>query len=143
MKSLQSQIIINATPETIWAVLMDFKNHSNWNPFIKQISGSTQIGKSLAVTVHPPNQKPMSFTPVVLKNEINSIFSWKGKLLMKGIFDGEHYFKLEAINKNQTRFIHGENFSGILSGLLLRMIGKDTLAGFEAMNLGLKKRVES
>ena len=67
----------------------------------------------------------MDFKPIVLKNQFRQEFRWKGKLGMKGIFDGEHYFILEEISTKQTRFIQGENFTGLLSGLLLKMIDEE------------------
>ena len=85
----------------------------------------------------------MTFTPVVLVNQPNQEFRWKGKLFVKGLFDGEHYFKLEKISATETRFLHGEHFTGILKGLVLKMIEADTIKGFEAMNLALKSRIES
>jgi hypothetical protein len=66
-----------------------------------------------------------------------------GKLGIKGVLDGEHYFQLKVIDSQKTELIHGENFSGILSGLLLKMIGEKTKNGFEAMNEALKIEVEN
>lgn len=62
---------------------------------------------------------------------------------MKGVFDGEHYFILEEITPNQTRFIQGENFTGLLSAILMKMIGEDTRGGFISMNEALKTQVEA
>ena len=121
------------------AVLLD----PTWNPFIKHISGSTKPGEILSVKIQPKNKKLMKFTPKVLKNEREKEFRWLGHLFVKGLFDGEHYFQLEAISSNKTRFIHGENFSGIMSGLLLKMIGDSILEGFQAMNEALEETAEA
>ncbi|MGB0369407.1 MAG: SRPBCC domain-containing protein, partial [Flavobacteriales bacterium] len=86
--------------------------------------------------------KPQAFQPVVLKNERNREFRWKGKLFVQGLFDGEHYFQLNRISDNETEFIHGENFSGVFVGPIMSMIGDKTKAGFIAMNQALKNRVE-
>ena len=84
----------------------------------------------------------MNFKPTVLKADTNQEFRWKGHLFVKGLFDGEHFFKLEETAEGHTRFIHGENFSGILSGMVLKKVGKATRAGFAAMNEALKNQVE-
>ena len=60
-----------------------------------------------------------------------------------GAFKGRHYFILEELGNDRTRFLHGEHFSGLLSGLVLRFIGKDTEAGFKQMNQALKERAEA
>ena len=100
------------------------------------------MGGKLAVTIQPEDKKPMTFTPVVLKNEKDKEFRWLGHLFVKGLFDGEHYFQLDAIGPNQTRLIHGEIFTGVLASVLLKMIGKSTLNGFRSMNEALKRQVE-
>ena len=143
MKHLKTEVLINAPAATVWAVLMDFDEYSNWNPFIQQISGPPKVGQILKVQIHPPNQNAMQFKPTVLQNEEEKAFRWKGKLFVKGLFDGEHYFTLESVSAKQTRLIHGERFSGLLSGLIMKRISEDTLAGFKAMNEALKRRAEA
>jgi len=119
------------------------RKYPSWNPFIKQISGDSNVGQNIKVHISPPNQSDMQFKPLVLQKESGKAFRWKGKLLIKGIFDGEHYFSLESVSDKQTRFIHGEYFSGLLSGIILKQIKEDTLAGFKAMNEALKRRAEA
>ena len=143
MRNIKTEVLINASSEKVWSVLMDHENYPEWNPFIKQISGPTQQGEYLSVTLQIENNKPMQFKPLILVNRVNQEFRWIGKLGIKGVFDGEHYFILEQIGANQTKFIQGENFTGILSGLMLKMIGKDTKEGFSAMNIALKSQAEN
>ena len=88
-------------------------------------------------------KKVQKFKPKVLVVNENEHFRWKGKLFFKGLFDGEHYFILEKIDDNRTKLIHGENFSGLFSKPILKMIKEDTLKGFEQMNQALKSKVES
>lgn len=38
----------------------------------------------------------------------------------KGLFDGHHFFQIEEINHIQVKQIHGENFSGLLSKIILK-----------------------
>ena len=142
-RSIRTEIVINATAEDVWKVLLDHQEYPQWNPFIKKISGSTQQGEYLEVTIQSEGNDPMDFTPVVLINNENQEFRWIGKLLVKGVFDGEHYFILEEIDSSRTRFIQGENFTGILSGIFMGMIKEDTEGGFNAMNKALKKRSEN
>ena len=69
-------------------------------------------------------------------------FCWRGKLFVKGLFDGTHYFILEDTDDGKTYLTHGENFRGLLVGPMLRQIEKETLAAFKRMNLALKSKVE-
>ena len=83
----------------------------------------------------------MTFKPLILKFEQNREFRWIGKLLFKGIFDGEHYFKLTDNNNGTTTFVHGEQFGGILVGFLGKTFEK-TKSGFQLMNEALKEECE-
>jgi CubicO group peptidase (beta-lactamase class C family) len=129
MKKIQTEIIIDSDVSRVWKVLTDFENHAKWNPFIKSIKGEQKAGKSLVVNLKPPDGKGMTFKPVILKFEPNKEFRWKGKLGIKGIFEGEHYFVLEEHNNGKTKFIHGENFSGVLVPLMGKILN-NTKKGF-------------
>lgn len=135
---IETSIIINANKHQIWNVLMDFKEYPQWNPFIKYIEGQPAIGMQLYIEL-----PTMSFKPVVHSNRKERYFSWKGKLLLKGIFDGHHRFKIIQFNEQQCEFIHCEEFTGILVPFLKKKLQKDTLDGFIKMNEALKARVES
>jgi hypothetical protein len=141
-KEINTQIVINATPEKVWTILMDFEKYSTWNPFIKSISGTPMVGKKITAYIHPPEASPMIFKPKVLVLNKNLEFRWIGKLLLKGLFDGEHNFKI-IDNKNGTvTFIQSEKFSGILVGLFSKMLDNNTLNGFKLMNEKLKEQAE-
>ena len=143
MKALNTEIIIVAQPETIWKILTSTDDYPTWNPFIKNLKGRLEEGAQIAVTIHPPDQKPMTFKPTILKCKEHSELRWLGHLFFRGVFDGEHTFKLERINDTHTKFIHSEKFTGLFSSLLFSLIGKNTRRGFEAMNEALKERAEN
>ena len=141
MKEIKTEIIIDSKPEKVWEVLTDFENYPTWNPFIQNISGEQKVGSKLDVSIHPLEGNGMTFKPTLLKFEENREFRQVGKLLVKGIFDGEHYFVLSQEVENKTKFTHGEKFRGILvycSGKTLDKIK----GGFELMNGSLKVECE-
>lgn len=141
MKNLQTEIIINATPEKVWNILMDFDKYPQWNPFVKEITGSQQVGGQLKVTLK--NGKGTSvFTPTVVSNQTVQIFEWLGSVPL-GLFKGQHRFAIEKISETQVKFIHSEQFSGLLAGLIMSQIGETTRNGFIAMNKALKERAEA
>jgi hypothetical protein len=141
MKNLQTEIIINATPEKVWSILMDFAKYPEWNPFVKEITGGQRVGGQLKVTLN--NDKGTSvFTPTVVTNETASVFEWLGSIPL-GLFKGQHRFAIEKINDTQVKFIHSEQFSGLLAGLIMGQIGETTRNGFIAMNKALKERAEA
>ncbi len=143
MKTLRTEILIDALPKAVWSVLTQFETYPAWNPFILNIQGARAEGGRLEVLIHPPGGSAMTFRPTILRWQENKEFSWKGMLLVPGIFDGEHFFRIEATASGGSRFIHGENFSGLLVPLIWKRLEPNTRAGFEAMNTALKTVVES
>lgn len=133
MKIIETKKVINKRIDEVWNKLMDFKNYPRWNKFIIQISGEPKVGKYIKARLKNGN-KEILFKPKVLVNNTNREFRWKGKLFINGIFDGEHYFKLKKISDNKTELIHGEIFTGFLSGFIFKLIEKETRAGFNLMN---------
>lgn len=134
--------MINASVTEVWAILMDFGAYKTWNPFIKSIEGKAKVGEQLRNTLQFKEGQSQVFRPIVLAVKPEQEFRWLGSLWLKGVFDGEHYFMLEEVGESQTRLIHGEQFSGLLSGILFALIGKDTKKNFQAMNQALKHEVE-
>lgn len=141
-KQISTEIVINATPQKIWAILTDFDNYSRWNPFIKSITGPVAVGNTITTRIEPPEAQGMTFKPTVLVFEANKEFRWRGKLIIPGLFDGEHIFQLTDNGNGTTTFLQSELFYGILVPLFKKMLDTNTLDGFKQMNQKLKEIVE-
>jgi hypothetical protein len=125
----------------VWAVISDFAAYPEWNPFIRRISGELREGAKLEVRIEPPQARATTFKPTVRSVEPNRELRWLGRLLIPGIFDGEHSLRIEPLESDRSRFVQSERFSGILVGLAKGTLQK-TDTGFEQMNAALKERVE-
>jgi hypothetical protein len=141
MRELRREIEIDAPPERVWEVVTDVAAYPEWNPFISRISGELREGARLEVRIEPPGGRTTTFKPTVRTVEPNRELRWLGRLLVPGIFDGEHSLRIEPLEGGRSRFIQSERFSGILVGLVKGTL-KKTAAGFEQMNAELKARVE-
>ena len=142
MKIISTSIQISAPIERVWYILLDFASYPQWNPFIQFISGPTRAGEKLSVGIKPPSGKAMTFRPTVLIVEENRELRWKGRLLLPGIFDGEHHFQL-APTPSGSSFSQGEKFSGILVRMMRAASFEQTQRGFAEMNEALKRRAEA
>ncbi len=138
MKEIVTEIQINAAPAKVWPVFTANHEWSTWNPFIVRSQGRLEVGQRVTNTMVMAGQKPMTFRPKILRADPEKELRWLGKLLIPGLFDGEHYFQLEA-NGAGTRFIQGEKFSGLLIGMLNL---EEARKSFVALNEALKARVE-
>ncbi|MGI8647403.1 MAG: SRPBCC domain-containing protein [Acidimicrobiales bacterium] len=141
MRHISASIDIQASPEQVWAALVDFESYKTWNPFIQEGSGQVIAGSTLILRMHPENGKPKTFRPKVLAIEPGRLLRWVGHLVVPGIFDGTHEFVLTEQNKS-THVVQSETFTGILVPLLGKII-TSTERSFEKLNNALKKHVET
>ncbi|MFQ5606297.1 MAG: SRPBCC family protein [bacterium] len=139
-KEIYTEINIDASPQEVWNHLTAFERYPDWNPFVTHISGEGKEGSKIRVAISPPGKNSMDFAPELVVVNQNEELRWLGRWLLPGLFDGEHYFKIEENSDGGVRFIHGEHFKGILALMLWSSIESETRQGFEAMNRGLKKR---
>ena len=136
-----TEILIEAQPKKVWEILTDFENYPKWNSFVKSIEGNIKVGNTISVRIEPPNGNGLTFKPVVVAYEPQKELRWLGKFFIKGVFDGEHQFKLIDNKNGTTTFIQNETFTGILVSLFKNNLN-NTKTGFEQMNLELKEIVE-
>lgn len=139
---LCSRIEVDAPPETLWKILMDFKEYPRWNPFIRRIQGIPSVGERLEVSIKPSGAMGLNMRPVLLNVEPASELRWVGHLLIRGLFDGEHVFQIRALEGGRSLFIQREYFRGLLLPLFETMLKNDTSRGFYEMNEAMKARAE-
>ena len=97
----------------------------------------------MEVEIRPPGKSPMTFRPTVTKLEPGRELRWLGHLGVRGIFDGEHGFRIVPEDVGRCRFEQFETFSGLLAGPIFWKVEASTRVGFEAMNRKLKRRAEA
>jgi len=142
MKEITTHVEITGHAERVWDVLTDFAAYGEWNTFIRRVSGDLRWGSRLSVQIQPPGRRAMTFSPRITALVPNHELRWVGRVLMPGLFDGEHRFVIESLDPTRVRFVHSERFRGILVPLLWRGLAGPTKEGFKAMNKALKERVE-
>ena len=142
-QTIETEIEIDAPTERVWETFSDFDRWPDWNPFVVRLTGRVAVGEQVEVRLEPPGGRGATLKPKIVVIEPGKQMSWLGHLLVPRIFDGEHQFRFESIDGDRTRFIHREEFGGLLVGLVLRMVRDSTTRGFEAMNQALKERVEN
>jgi len=142
MRTIHTEIGIGAPAESVWEVFVAVDRWPEWNPFARA-SGRLAAGERLTVEIRPPGKRPMTFHPTVVTFEPGRELRWLGHLLIPGLFDGEHGFRVRAEEIGRCRFEQFETFRGWLVPPLFAMAGTATRQGFEAMNSALKARVEA
>ena len=142
MRTIHTEIGIGAPAAKVWDILAAIDKWPEWNPFAR-VSGRLQLGERLEVEIRPPGTSPMTFRPAVTKLEPGRELRWLGHLGVRGIFDGEHGFRIVPEDVGRCRFEQFETFSGLLAGPIFWKVEASTKVGFEAMNRMLKRRAEA
>lgn len=142
-REIHTEIEINASAHNVWQVLAKFDEYPDWNPFIREVTGELSEGAQLSVSIQPADKDRLTFKPTLIRAAKNHELRWIGRVLVPGIFDGEHYFRIEEISEEKVKLVHGEYFKGFLVPLLWGSIKSGTENGFIAMNEALKYKVET
>ena len=140
--AIETTINIQAPISLVWNILSDFEKYPTWSPTIKEFKGIPKEGSRTKVVLSQPGGGKITMNPIFLAIKSNQELRWKGSLLIKGIFDGEHYFLLRETKDGNTELVQGEKFSGILVLFLQKMIHGNTKKGFELFNQAIKDRAE-
>lgn len=142
MKEIRTEITINAPADRVWSILTDFSRFEAWNPLIRRIDGEVAAGKRLKIRIELPSGMAMSLKPVITRLTPLRELRWIGRLLVVGLFDGEHIFEIESLEDKTVKFVHRECFRGILVPLVWNYMEKSIRQGYHEMNAALKKRSE-
>ena len=132
MKRIETSIDIDAPSTAVWDALTDFAAYPEWNPFMT-VEGTAREGDRLRVRLTPPGVRATAFRPTVLVAEANRELTWRGRVLLPGLYDGEHSFTLEEREDGTTYLVHAETFTGRPA----------IERGFWQMNGALKERAEA
>ncbi|WP_338696852.1 SRPBCC domain-containing protein [Streptomyces sp. Q6] len=142
MRRISTEVVIDGSPEDVWAVLTDFGRFPEWNPFIVEAKGETVPGEQLDLTFRQASGRHMVIKPTVVAAEPGRELRWRGRLWLPGIFDGEHLFELKPRPDGGTLLVQAETFAGVLVPFTQKII-KETVGRFTDLNEALRTRVES
>lgn len=141
-RELNTGIDIGASAARVWSVLVDFERYPEWTGVFVFLHGHTDVGERLEVRISSGGSRHVTLKPVVLAAREPAEFRWKGRLLLGGLFDGEHIFGIEERGEGNCRFTHAEIFTGFLVPWLWRDLDTNTRKGFERFNTDVKRRSE-
>jgi hypothetical protein len=139
LREIYTEIEIAASPSRVWEILSDFTDYGSWNPFIREIEGEAKEGAKLTIHLTTPGGANRTYQPKVTMFSPPNELRWFGKV--PGFLSGEHIFNIKDEGNGRVKFIHKEIFGGLFSSFFKDT--DDVKAGFNEMNIALKKKAES
>lgn len=138
MKEYRASILIDASPETIWAILTDAPRYPEWEPNVDRIEGRIASGEK--ITAYTKLSPGRAFPVTVSEFQPGRKMTWSSGMPL-GLFKGERTFKLDPQGDGKVKFTVREVFSGPLLSLIGRTI-PDMTVPFQQFAEGLKARAE-
>ena len=94
-KTFEAKITIAAPPEKVWAVLMDTKSYSEWNPTFVAVSPPYALGVKISSRVMKPDGAFIDMRPTVTALVANRELRQSGGL--PGILTYNHSWLLQPV----------------------------------------------
>jgi S-(hydroxymethyl)glutathione synthase len=141
MRVLESEVLIDAPPQTVWSVLDDIERYPEWNPTLPALRGRTTVGQPVVGTLRQPNVGEREVTPTITRIVGARELRWLSQA-PGGVFSAEHIFVLEPTADGKTRVLHSEVFDGPVADERWPSINTNLRQAYEDLNAALKKRAE-
>lgn len=138
MKAYEATSEIQASPDAIWAILVDGANYPAWESGVVGVSGKIASGEQIKVvsSANPGRSFPVKVTEFTPGRSM----TWSGGMPF-GLFKGVRTFRLTPTDGGSTRFDLREEYTGPLLGLMWRSM-PDLGPSFSQFARGLKARAE-
>ena len=138
MKTYSTTKTINADADTIWAILTDGSKYHDWNESVEKVEGNIAPGERIKVyaKINPDRAFPVKVEELVPGKKM----VWRGGMPF-GLFKGVRTFILADNSNGSVEFRMHEEFSGLLSPLIVRSM-PDLTESFEQFAASLKATAE-
>ena len=137
MKQFSATIQIQASPERVWALLVDTGSWQKWNTTIDHVEGANTVGSK--VTVHAKINPGKSFPVNVTSMTAGRKIVWASGMPL-GLFKGERTYTLMP-NSGGVSFSMTEIYSGPMAGMITKSI-PDLQPAFDEFARCLKSEAE-
>jgi len=139
--SLSTAITIDASPDVVWRVLTDLDDYGSWNPYYPRAEGDMAEGGTITLHAALPGGRTGVSRCRLRTVRPQEELRWSSHLVLPGIMDADHRFRLVPVESGRTRLEQDETLRG-----LLIPVGSSIVAqirqGCEAMADALRGRAE-
>ncbi|MBT3038158.1 MAG: SRPBCC domain-containing protein [Candidatus Thiodiazotropha sp. (ex Codakia orbicularis)] len=134
-KTFHAEIVIPASPDKVWEVLLDHESYQQWNPLLVPKEGKFAEGSKIVYQMTQPNGKQSEFPTTVISVEPQNLIKQYAGIPM--ILTADHEYRLVAVDGG-TRVIQHEVDNGLA---MLFWDSSWVQSSYEKVNEALKARV--
>lgn len=136
------RVEIDAPIETVWQVLLDFKQYPEWNPFTYRVETDLQIGSPVDLYVRLPGRGSRLQTEYVREVSAPERLSWGMTMGADFLLRALRQQQLYRLSDSRCCYQSTDAFSGLLTPVVRLLFGNSIRNGFNAMAYALKQRAE-
>ena len=138
MRSYEAAARIEASPEQVWALLVDVHGWRDWDSGVDRVEGRVALGERLTLYATMIRNRPFRVTVTEIRPR--EAMRWRGGLPL-GLAVIERTYSLDAQEDGGTVLTVREDHTGPLAALLARST-PDLNPSFRQFCQGLKARAE-
>lgn len=138
VRSFEAAARIDASPEQVWALLVDVHGWRDWDSGVDRVEGRVALGERLTVYATTIRTRPLQMTVTEIRPR--EVMRWRGGLPL-GLAVIERTYYLDGREDGGTVLTVREDHTGPLAGLLARST-PDLNPLFRQFCEGLKARAE-
>ncbi len=142
MATYRSEILIEASPERVWEVLVDLPRYGDWNPFTVAVRSPLEVGTDVDMEVLL-NGRLHRQRETVRVVQPHRCLSWGMQLGPRWLLRAERQQTLASEGDSSTRYVTEDRIEGWLAPVVDVLYAETLQEGFAAMAAALKQRVES
>ena len=134
MPLVLTSLAIDAPVKKVWGIITDLDSYEECNPINLKPRGDLRPGGAFDFKIKlGAIEAPIAAS---IERADGTELRWEGprNALQKPLATGNHFFRLEAIDDDRTRLVHGEKFSGPLFTLPWRFLGPQLENGYALLN---------
>lgn len=114
---IEKRVGIQATPDRLWDVLIDFPGWSRWNPYETEIEGQLAFGAPIRMTETWPDMAARPVDGRINEWQPLAQLVWVEK---RGwLFSTVRYFEIEELDKESCILATGMMFQGLRAELFM------------------------
>ena len=129
---IEHRLGIAAPAPVVWQVVSDLERWAEWNPLYVKAEGALKIGAQLTLTQALDGRPTVLIQPTIVDWVPDSQILWR--LTQNGGFiQRMRYLEIEKLADEACIFSNGEDWSGLLAGLIPVELRKALRRGYEAL----------
>ncbi len=148
MKRIQSEITIDASPESVYSIITDFDSYPEWNEFTPRITCTStefRVGTEFDLDCRmDPSTLLHNEHEAILEIRPHEHSFCMGTSRTRGR-PGIRSYRWQICSPGEggvTQFMNYEQFEGILAPIVYLLYAKKLKTAFDAFCVSLKKRAE-